>query len=194
MPEPIVIFASCAADVSTSPPAPANSDASSDRALAEPVDVAFTWSSQLLSAVFTAAAEAPTPAPLIALATAVRLRSPVDTTATVLDPVRRPPSNVSVRSPLPVPTATVAPVPADVTVTAVLVPIWIEPSMPTAADPSTPRPRSARAVPPITCRLAVEPSCVEVSFSRPLESVVAVAPPPAASMPACTAEASPAAV
>src|SRR4051794_28052839 len=126
----MVIFASWADAVWISPPTPLKTVLSRDSELAAPDLVELTWSSQAPSATLTAAAEAPMFAPLIAEATADRLRSPVDTTATSALPTRSGPSRCSVNAPAPVDTATVPPVPAEVIATGGLVPIRTAPSTP----------------------------------------------------------------
>ena len=95
-----------------------------------PVWFELSCSSQAPSLTLRAAADAPTLAWLIAVATAARLRSPVETTATVASPTRS--SEPTVRSivPVPVETLTEPAVPADVTVVIALVPMRTAPSVP----------------------------------------------------------------
>ena len=73
-----------------------------------------------------------------------------------------------------------APVPAEVTVTAVLSPIFTAPSVPAMAVASVVSPSAPSAEPPVTWMVAAEPSWVVVSRSRPVPSSDEVTAAPAA--------------
>ena len=141
----------------------------------------FTWSTHSPSAARTADADAPTLAEPIAEATAARLRSPVDTTATFASPTRRPAPRVSWMSPAPVASEIDSRRPAEVTTTAGFVPSRIAPSTPATAGYVTENPIAVSADPLWMPSVACEPSCVVVIRRRFVASREAFTPPPLAS-------------
>ena len=181
----MVICASCATVVCNNPPTDEKADASSTTPLSVPLRSEFTCSSHAPGAVWIAAPDTPTLAVLIAADTAARLRSPVETTATLESPRRSPDDNCIVRSPAPADTITLWPGPADVTAVGGFVPILISPSTPTDEDAASDSAPSAE--PPVTASDALEPSWVVVIPIRPLPPRATFAPSPPALIAVCTA-------